>query len=218
VVEGQTEETFVRELIAPFFGEQSVFVDAHRVTTGRKGANAHRGGFVKYAHLRRDLELWMKEDQQPESWFTTMVDLYGLPSDFPGFGRCSSISRPIERARCLENELKSDLDHPRFVPYLQLHEFEALLFSDPQSFLTAFPNSLNEVAELDQIRRGAGNPEQIDDGPETAPSKRISNLLPQYTKAVHGPIIAREITLAKIRRECKHFDEWVDALLSLSCL
>lgn len=215
VVEGQTEETFVRDTLAPLLGERSVFADVHRVTTGRRGPKTYRGGLLRYEHLRRDLTVWMKQDQRPESWFTTMVDLYRLPPDVPNYEESRSISDPVRRVQFLERALESDLSHRRFVPYIQLHEFEALLFSDPGSFSVAFPDEAEAIANLARIRQSAFNPEHIDDGADTAPSRRICNLFPQYTKTVHGPIIARTIGLRRIREECPHFNEWITAILNL---
>jgi hypothetical protein len=116
VVEGQTEETFVRDVLAPVLGEESIFVDVHSVTTGRRGKKTYRGGFLRYEHLRRDLTIWMKQDRRQESWFTTMVDLYRLPDDVPGYEDARAISDPLRRAEFLEAKLKADLSHPRFVP------------------------------------------------------------------------------------------------------
>jgi hypothetical protein len=144
-----------------------------------------------------------------------MVDLYRLPSDFPGAARAAAVSDPFERVRSLQFELQADLNHRRFVPYIQLHEFEALLFSDPGSFSIAFPDETAAIAELEEIRQGASSPEHIDDGDDTAPSKRICRLLPGFVKPVSGPIIAREIGLHRIRSECRHFNAWIETLLAL---
>ena len=216
VVEGQTEETFFRRTLVPFLGERSIVADAHRVTTGRRGPRMYRGGFVKYEHLQQDLVLWMKQDQHADAWFTTMIDLYRLPQDVPGFGESRAIRDPIKRVELLESRLKSEVDHRRFIPYIQLHEFEALLFSEPASFEIAFPDRSAEIASLVEIRRNAVSPEHIDDGAETAPSVRICRILPNYVKPLSGPIIAHEIGLPRIRQECAHFNAWVNALLGLA--
>lgn len=121
VVEGQTEETFVREVLAPELWPLNIFADARRVETGRRGATIFRGGGWHYAKWRKDLTLWMKEDQQPEVWFTSMVDLYKLPTDFPGYEVCSAITDPHLRVQCLEQHFRDDLNHSRFIPYIQLH-------------------------------------------------------------------------------------------------
>jgi hypothetical protein len=102
VVEGQTEESFVNTVLAPEFGSRNVFMDSHCVTTGRENSRACRGGLNKYQHLKTDLARWMKQDRQPEAWFTTIIDLYALPEDFPGFEDCRRRSDPTERVECLE--------------------------------------------------------------------------------------------------------------------
>jgi hypothetical protein len=126
----------------------------------------------------------MKQDRKPDARFSTMLDLYALPNDFPGFEGSRSIGDPIARARFLEDRLFEDLGDPRFVPYLQVHEFEALLFSDPSTFIVAFPDAHLAVEQLVAIATAVSNPELIDDGPETAPGKRICSLLPKFAKPV----------------------------------
>lgn len=210
VVEGQTEETFVRDLLSSELGAQGIFCDAHRVTTRRKGMRAFRGGLVSYKHLRRDLELWMNQDSASDSWFTTMVDLYRLPTDFPGMDNCRNTGDPIKKAECLEGSLASNLNNPRLVPYIQVHEFEALLFSDPASFSIAFPGNNPELAALDHIRDDFKTPEHINDN--SAPSKQILSLLPQYDKVSAGLLIAKQIGLTKLRAECHHFNDWINRL------
>jgi len=141
-----------------------------------------------------------------------MVDLYRLPSDFPGIAESRRIVDPVNKAEFLEERFSSDLNHPRFVPYVQLHEFEALLFSDPQRFSIAFPSLGTEGTDLEAIRRQFQTPEHINDGDDTSPSKRICKLLPQYVKPVSGPLIAKHIGLAKLRAECRHFHSWLQRI------
>ncbi|MBV8357675.1 MAG: DUF4276 family protein, partial [Deltaproteobacteria bacterium] len=160
VVEGQTEESFINEVLAPELGLRDVFIDAHSITTGRRLGRAFRGGWNSYGKLLRDLSLWMKQDQNDDSWFSTMVDLYRLPNDFPGYDICQAISEPKRRVECLEDRFACDVREQfgdsiisrRFIPYIQLHEFEALLFSDPDKFLYAFPDAGSAIEELHAIR------------------------------------------------------------------
>ena len=212
VVEGQTEETFVRTLLAPELGAKGIYCDAHRVTTGRRRGKVYRGGVVCFAHLRRDLELWMKQDGASDSWFTTMVDLYRLPSDFPSMAESRRVTDPTKKVELLEQSFASDINHARFVAYVQLHEFEALLFSDPLSFSIAFPSISDKVAKLQAIRSAFETPEHIDEREDHAPSKQILGILPEYDKPVSGPLIAKQIGLAKLRQECHHFDAWLARL------
>jgi hypothetical protein len=209
VVEGQAEETFVRDVLAPEFGARNVFVDAHRITTGRKRSRIFRGGISGYKQLKSDLVLWMKQDQHPDAWFTTMIDFYGLPEDFPGYGDCVGRPDARERVECLEEHLNRDLSHRRFIPYIQLHEFEALLFSEPQKFESVFPSDPKVTEKLIAIRNAFPTPEHINDRPDLAPSKRIMQLLPDYKKPVAGPLIIQQIGLPALRRECAHFSRWI---------
>ena len=222
VVEGQTEEAFVNQILAPELGRAGVFMDAHRITTGRRHGHLSRGGGSKYEQLARDLVLWMKQDDGEESWFTTMIDLYQLPADFPGKSAPAANLTPQGRVEMLEGELCRDiagrLDHPvakRLVPYVQLHELEALLFSDPASFAESFPEEGSAFDHLRAIRALFESPEHINEGSKTAPSRRITALLPDYEKTVSGILIAQRIGLAVMRRECRHFGEWIERLLGL---
>lgn len=103
----------------------------------------------------------------------------------------------------------------RLIPFVQVHEFEAILFSDPSCFRYQFPESSDAIGKLHVIRARFESPEHIDDGPATVPSKRILDLFPDYEKPVAGMLIAQRIGLAAIRRECLHFGEWFDTLISL---
>ncbi|MGO8757401.1 MAG: DUF4276 family protein [Terracidiphilus sp.] len=214
VVEGQTEETFVRDILAPEFGAHRIYCDAHRITTGRRKGVVYRGGLIDYLHLRKDLDLWMRQDGAQDSWFTTMVDFYQLPPEFPGFEESKNWSDPYQRVSFLESKLKEDIDYWRFIPYVQLHEFESLLFADPSSFSLAFPDIGAGVTTLQEIRDRVGNPELIDEGLDTHPSKQICRVVPQYAKASAGPLIAKQIGLPTLRQECQHFAEWISIILS----
>jgi hypothetical protein len=224
LVEGQTEEGFVNRILGPELAGSGVFADAHRITTGRRRGEIQRGGFVQYDHLARDLSLWMKQDQGPESWFTTMVDFYRLPTDFPGLARLSRQLPAADRIKRLEAALADDMTLRlntlpvcnRFIPYIQLHEFEALLFSAPAAFVEAFPGDEALVTGVAAIRSQFKTPEDIDESPKTAPSKRILSLARDYQKPVAGLLIAERIGLATMRSACPHFDEWLTRLSSLA--
>ena len=214
VVEGQTEETFVRDILAPELGSLNVFCDARRIETGRRRGRIFRGGFLEYRHLRKDLVLWMKQDFAPDSWFTTMVDFYRIPPEFPGFEESRRMADPYQRISFLEAKLKDDINFWRFIPYIQLYEYESLLFADPDGFSIAFPDFDDKIAALHAVRNEATNPELIDEGPETHPSMRICGIIPQYSKPSAGPLIAKYIGLPTLQRECRHFADWISAIRS----
>ena len=223
LVEGQTEEGFVNRILRPELARKNVFADAHRITTGRRHGRTDRGGFVDYRHLAQDLTMWMKQDQNPDSWFTTMVDLYRLPATLPGGVGAGNEKDPVARVCRLESALRDDVRRllerlpvsDRFIPYVQLHEFEALLFSEPRAFREAFPGNEALVQAVTDIRSRFATPEHIDDGPQTAPSKRIVDLVRSYQKTVAGLLIAERIGVATLRTACPHFHDWVSALESL---
>jgi hypothetical protein len=211
-------------VLALELGGTGVSFDAHSITTGRKRGRVFRGGWDSYGKLLRDLIHWMKQDQNTDSWFSTMIDLYALPNDFPGYDLCKAFADPGKRVECLEKELARDVTKQlgdvavsqRFIPYIQLYEFESLLFSSPAEFLGAFPEENQAIERLLEIRRQCGGPEDIDDGADSAPSKRILQLLPDYVKTVSGILIAKRIGLAAIRRECPHFNRWIARLLEVA--
>ena len=214
VVEGQTEKAFVEALVRGALWEAAgLDVSATTIVTRRDLARGltHRGGHGgHYAHIRRDVLTHLKSD--PSVIVTTMLDLYGIPSDFPGRDACGR-GTPEARASCLEAAFSSDIAHPRFIPNLLVHEFEALLFASPDAIETVLETG--RPTEIARIVEECGSPEAIDDGPETAPSKRLLRLHPSYRKAIDGPLIAQVIGLADIRSRCPHFDAWLRRLESL---
>lgn len=219
VAEGQTEEAFVNQVLRPHLAMSGIVVDAHMITTSRRRKRFQRGGHIRFQHLETDLRLWMKEDRKPEARFTTMVDLYRLPPDFPGFEDSRAARDPTERVERLEDALAHRfLDERRFIPYIQLHEFESLVLVDPMRLLSEFPESKGKIERLQRSIMGFKSPEEIDDGIETAPSRRLIQYIPEYKgrKAFVGPKVVEGIGLAKVRERCPHFDRWLKRLESLT--
>ena len=218
IVEGQTEETFVNQVLRPYLAGLSIWADARCVLTSRRGGVEYRGGFRNYEQPRRDIVSWLRDDPNQDARFTTAFDLYGLPPKFPGYAEAQHNQDPYESVRTLEEALRDDIADRRFVPYLQLHEFEALLLAEPEQLATQFPDRPVGIANLVAAAHQAGNPELINDGPDTAPSKRIIAQIPGYRgrKASAGPIVAEKIGLANLRARCRHFGEWIDRLEALT--
>lgn len=211
IVEGQTEETFVNQVLAEYLGSSEISIDVRRVETGRSRSRIYRGGLSKYEKVRKDIALWMKEDKRGDAYFTTMFDLYALPEDFPDYSELKRIYDPYERVVALEEAFGRDIGHLRFIPYIQLHEFEALLLSDPASFDWEFIDHKHQIRNLIEMSRSFESPELINDHPDSAPSKRIIKEIPEYVgrKYSAGPLIAAKIGIDVIRRKCRHFDEWL---------
>ena len=215
IVEGQTEETFVNQTLRPHLGGHSVGAIALAVTTSKK--RGKRGGLSKYEKAQNDIIRLTKQDRNIDVRFTTMFDLYGLPSDFPGYGDAVSQNDPYQRVQTLEDALATDIDDDRFIPYIQLHEFEALIFSDPGKLASEFVGAADGIARLATAVARFASPEHVNDSTTTAPSKRIIRAIPQYEdrKASAGPIVADKIGLPTLRAKCAHFAGWLDKLESL---
>lgn len=218
LAEGQTEEAFVNDVLAPHLAEFDVVACVRCVTTRRDRRRpdlVHRGGLPDYGKARRDLQRWLAEDGAAA--FTTMFDLYALPNDFPGFEDARRLVDPYARVRALESAMADDIGSRRLIPYIQLHEFEALLLSDPQKLDWEYVEHPRPIARLVELAGGYESPELIDDGPDTAPSKRIIAEIPEYAfqKASVGPQIARQIGIVRMRERCPHFSRWVRQMESL---
>ena len=221
LVEGQTEEAFIRDVLAPHLTSRMVFATCRRVETSRRKEKVtgqtiiFRGGIVSYLKLRNDVLRWLKED--PDAFLTTMLDVYALPSNFPEFENARKNVDAYEKVAALEAAFYNDVGYRTFIPYLQLHEYEGLLFSDPSvtdSGLRLF-GGVSRLAELCAIRAEFPTPEHIDEGVTTAPSKRLKALFPAYDKLLFGPLIASSIGLTNLRQHCVHFNEWVSRLENL---
>jgi hypothetical protein len=217
IVEGQTEELFVRTVLAPHLGAFDVSVDARRVEMSRQRGHIFRGGLIDYGRVARDISRWLKEDQNRDVRFSTMFDLYALPDDFPAFDAARKLNDPYARVEMLEKEFAASIGDMRFIPYIQLHEFEALLFSKPEEFNWEFIEHDRAISNLREISKTFASPELINDNRETAPSKRIISEIPEYAarKASAGPVIAEKIGLPHLQATCPHFDQWLILLESL---
>jgi hypothetical protein len=222
LVEGQTEEDFVNEALRDQLVANGYdAVDARIVGNAR--LRQRRGGIRPWLSVRRDIIKHLKED--PGCIVTTMVDYYGLPQTgvaaWPGRAKAGGLS-PIKRAPCvekaiqdnLESEMGKRLNPKRFVPFVVMHEFEGLLFSDCAAFSNGIGQPNLEV-EFRAIRDQFPTPEDINDSPVTAPSKRVAALVPGYQKPLLGTLAVLEIGLARIRAECPHFNAWLEKLESL---
>lgn len=226
IVEGQTEETFVNQVLVPHLGSLSVGGDARCVETSRKHGIKYRGGLTNYAKAKNDIVRWMKQDQHADAFFATMFDLYALPKEFPGYADAQGLNHPYTRVAALEDGLHRDImalfeeqniNHHHFIPYIQLHEFETLLLADPQKLDWEYLEHDDAIRNLIRMASTFESPELIDEGNETAPSKRIIREIPEYEemKASAGPIVAGKIGLVTLREKCRHFGEWLRKLENL---
>lgn len=217
VGEGQTEETFVRDVLAPAFVKRSISVSARVIRTSRQ----QRGGALNRERVRAFIGNMLK--QRPDTYVTTLIDLYGLDSSFKGVTETKG-RPPASRAEHIESLFHKDVVEyakcrpERFFPHIQPHEFEALLFSDIARLCELEPDWKNQRAPLNAARERVENPEWINDSPQTAPSKWLEKLQPRYRKVEHGPQAAKRIGFDKIREQCPHFRRWYDRISTLRAL
>lgn len=217
IVEGQTEEAFVNQILSPYLAGFEVWVQVRCVQTSRSRNIKHRGGIESYGKAKNDINAWIKEDRNSDVRFTTMFDVYGLPTNFPGYKDAKQKSDPYGRVKVLEDALREDISDRRFIPHFQLYEFEALLLSDPQKLDSQFDRSTG-IRRLVDMVASFDSPELINDGNNTAPSKRIIGEVPEYErmKVSAAPIVADKIGLPTLRLKCKHFGEWLCRLETLN--
>ena len=218
-VEGQTEESFVNELLVPYLYSKGYTMIGARIV-GNARQRDRRGGIKPWQAVREGILNHLKQDAG--CLVSTMVDFYGLPQSgagaWPG-RKAAAITAYSVKADSVENALLADVSkhmgkgfNPnRFVPYVMMHEFEAMLFSDCSAFSRGIGNPAL-ATQFQTIRDAFASPEEIDDSPLTAPSKRVENLVPGYTKPLLGTLAALEIGLEAIRKECPHFRSWLGRL------
>lgn len=210
--EGQTEETFVNRLLAPHLQKFDLYITPIVLVTKKiKAGKEFHGGVGSYAQIRQDV-LNLLADTNAVC-ITTLLDYYGLPSDFPGKSNVKG-QTPHERVKFLETAFAQDINCPRFRPYLSLHEFEALLFVQPQEIVAVVEAKLGRQGFGDLSRYSS--PEEIDEGHLTHPSARIRQALPRYNKVLHGIRIAERIGLPAMRAQCPHFASWLNDLEELN--
>jgi len=218
VCEGQTEETFVRDVLAPAFYSLGLNLIPEMVGTSR----GHKGGALKYERVKPHLSKRLRQNTSPV--VTTLFDLYRLDSAFPAFAESKAQALLATRLAVLKAALHADVvaeagcRPSRFIPYIQPYEFEALLFSDVPTLTCIEPGWQTASIALAAVRAAAESPEHINDRPESKPAAHLERQLrnPRYHKRLHGPIAAQKIGLAKIEAECAFFAAWLKQIRELA--
>jgi hypothetical protein len=217
-VEGQTEEAFARDLLRPHLAAFNVFLWPPRFTGphGRRHGRIPRGGmFNTFVHALEDMRRWLKENHSPDARFSMMVDLYSLPEDFPGYAEAMARADCHEQAAALERAIEAELGDPRFIGYLQVHEFEALVLANPAQLADWFEDRTHALAALATECHPFDTPERIDHSQHSHPKARIQHHLPDYAENVHGPLLTYAIGLPTLRERCPHFGAWLTRLEQL---
>lgn len=213
IVEGKTEQIFIEKVLAPYLAPNNIFMTATQVSKP-----GQKGGDVKFSRALKDIRNHLK--QRSDTYVCTFVDYYGI-KEWPGVDTLAANSSPAEiahvvnqasRAGVLEQypDLQSDR---RYIPYFAVHEFEALLFSDSEVLAQKLGI---DVKSVQSVLDGCGEPEAINNSPQTAPSKRLDNWCDgKFKKTTAGIAIAEAIGIANLREQCGVFNAWLNQLEGL---
>lgn len=207
VVEGQTEQEFVNSMMAPYLRNFAIYsVTPVLIRTSRSG----RGGMINYQHLHNTVRMLLQSSQS-DFIVTTFIDFFRIPDTMPKYHECMAKPDDMQRIEALEKAMSENISDNRFFSYIQLHEFEALLFSDNKGFESYFDG--NEAEQTSVIIARYKNPEDINSSPEGAPSKRLLSIKPDYNKVLEGNLIALEIGINVIIEKCSRFAEWIKTIV-----
>ncbi len=210
VCEGPTEHEFCVNVLAPELLKADIYVDAPLI----KRSN---GGIVPWSSIKRQIEMHLHEKG---AYVTLLVDYYGIKDSylFPGWMESKRIFPLSSRLQFLCDGMKDDIVPElasRFIPYIQIHEFESLLFSDISIFKDNFDDKTMDFSILEDAVRAFENPEDINTRPTLAPSKRLIAAIPGYQKVNDAAYIADEIGLQRILDKCPLFCQWFSTIQSL---
>lgn len=208
IYEGKTEQFFCEKLLLHHFAAFYIEIEHPLITHSN-------GGIVKWSFLKKQVMLTLQSNTN--CLVTTFIDFYGIKSrhDFPGWDAAIALEKNDEKMRQLEGEMLNDLDEAfrdRFIPYVQLYEFEALVFSEYKSFIAYYTEREANFKELQAICTTFANPEEINDTPKTTPSKSLNAHIKGYDKYADGIDICELTGLTKIRSKCLRFNEWITKL------
>lgn len=172
------------------------------------------GGIVSWRALKSQILGHLEE----HAYVTTFIDFYGIKDSFryPNWIESKQLTNKYERLGMIEAGMAEDVNDYKFLPYIQLHEFESLLFNNKDSFINILPEGdLQDEDALDEVLKTFPNPELINDKVETSPSHRLEKIIPSYDKILYGGYLAEDIGIDRMRTKCPHFNEW---LIKIECL
>ncbi len=210
ICEGETEREFCKNVLAPHLIQHDIFIQAPLIKRSM-------GGIVQWVILKKEIEMHLHE---PAVIVSTLIDYYGLYQkyNFPNWAEGEKILDKSERMNFLEDAMKADIVDAfrhRYIPYLQLHEFEGLLFNDIQLFYDQVPKSeLVGIAELEKTFADYDNPEMINNNKETSPSRRLRRIIKGYNKPLYGHYFAEAIGVDRIRAKSPRFNLWLERIIN----
>ena len=210
VVEGQTEEEFVNESLRPWLNTFGIY-DFKAVCI--RTSKTDKGGNSNYSKFKNDVLRYLK--QENDILVTSFIDYFRLPTDFPQYAASQKLDDISSKVAFLEESIQKNINSDRFIPYIQLHEFEALLFTDVKGFRGLPKITEPQLSQIEKIIQDYPNPELINDSPQTAPSKRLEQIIPRYgkLKVLYGNYIILDNSFSAILEKCPRFKSWVQKLV-----
>jgi hypothetical protein len=203
--EGQSEESFIKSIVAKYLALDGIYVQTVVL-----------GGVSRYSKIRGELK---RLGKNKNAILTTMLDYYKLPKDVPGVDNCDKIT-PTEIAEhieyCIYQDLIGEISCISFEPYIQMHEYEALLFSDVEEFAKCNGIEKSMIYMLKKQVNQFETPEHVNNSEQTSPSKRILQVFPEYQKVTDGTMVAKSIGIEKMLEKCPHFACWIKKLQSFT--
>lgn len=211
ICEGQTEQSFCQEVIAPYlYNKCNIQSFAPVIATSG-------GGIVKWEKLKKEINSYLYRENK-NTFVTTFIDYYGLHQnlDYPQNRKTENVAERRTIVSQIEQAMQYEIEEHiryRFIPYIQLHEFESLIFSKVEVLGEWFaPNEIKERDYIYQTIKEQPDPELINDGIKTAPSKRLQKAIPTYDKVTYGTILTSDIGLDYLRKQCTNFNNWITKL------
>jgi Domain of unknown function (DUF4276) len=214
VVEGPTEEKFVKAVLHPHFINTGVKVEAQQwITNPTLGTSGGGQSFdLIENHIRR---LMAKYRNNADVFISTMIDLYAFPKQGNTIydNDVAKLNDGRRKALLLQTKFAERMGGRNFIPYVQLHEFEALLLSKPDVLGVFFTDMQKGITALQNEINGM-LPEEINETPDGAPSRRIIKHIPIYKrqKSTAGVVVASAIGLPHLIDTCPHFKDWITRL------
>lgn len=209
IAEGPTEEGIINESLAPYLQAQGIYEVVPIVMQTSKG---HKGGAINYDRFKFNVNNLLLRD--PGMLVTSLLDFYKIPANFPEYKISMQSPHVIDKVSGLEESVNRDINHARFLTYIQLHEVEGLLLCDKGAFDTYYPNMRDaHQRELEAILAQYPNPELINDGEHSHPHKRLKSIIPSYKKTFDGPMLALEHGMDLIMEKCPRFRNWVETII-----
>jgi hypothetical protein len=209
--EGQTEELFVNRILRNHLALFGVNVERPILAATSREASGQRGEFVNWDAIEFDLRRIFADDADPHLRVTTLLDAYAMPTSVPGYESSVNDIRSPESIDRIEAAWRRHFDEPRFVPYIQRHEFETLVLADSNAIKAIFPNFSAPIDELTRAISGFTSIEDVDDGPSIHPSARLAMAIQGYgmRKPDHALFILQQADMGRIRHACPRFDAWL---------